>query len=481
MSMELDDKKQFLSQCPPFSSLSASNLDRLLKKLEISYERAGSGIDTAVLASELCVLRSGSVEVKDVNGHFIDRLSSGDSFGFQSYQHDSHNRDQVTFLEDTLLYRLPRTVIERLGNENPTFALFFEQERATRLHSSLDQKGRDYRLNQLVHELMIASPLCTHESASILDATKSMSQAKVSSILIVDNQALTGIMTDRDLRSRVLAQNLDTQRPVSEVMTRFPRTVNSSQTVYEAQRLMMSENIHHLPVVEGRRPVGIITLNDFIRAQNSEPVYMIQAINRAKNRDSLAKICDQLPELICKMIRANERADEVGRIITSITDSVTRQLIYLATQSLGPAPCQYAWVVFGSQARQDQMLGSDQDNGLILADDVSEDDMAGYFKAFAEFINGGLDKSGLRYCPGDVMAMSDKWRQPLRQWRQYFTRWIREPEPKALMHASIFYDLRHVAGAPELTRNLKQMVMEEAKKNTIFQACMSENALQSIL
>jgi CBS domain-containing protein len=479
MSMELDDKKQFLSQCPPFSSLSSSSLDQVLKKLEISYERAGSSIAPARLESGHFMLRSGSVEVKDSNGHLIDRLSSGDGFGFQSYQQDSSDRNQIAFLEDSLVYQFPRTVIENLSQENSTFALFFEQERAERLHSTLGQKGRDYRLNQRVSELMITAPLCTHESASILDASRSMSQAKVSSILIVDNESLTGIMTDRDLRSRVLAQNVDSQQSVSEVMTRHPRTVNASQTVYEAQLLMMSENIHHLPVVDQNRPVGIITLNDFIRAQNSEPVYMIQAINRARNRDSLAGICKQLPDLICKMIRANERAEEVGRIITSITDSVTRQLIHLATQSLGPAPCDYAWVVFGSQARQDQMLGSDQDNGLILADEVSEQDRVGYFKVFAEFINGGLDKSGLRYCPGDIMAMTDKWRQPLKQWRQYFTRWIREPEPKALMHASIFYDLRHVDGVPELTRNLKQMVLEEASKNTIFQACMSENALQS--
>ncbi len=487
--MEIDDKRQFLSQCPPFNSLDAAGTDLCLKKLQISFHKAGSQLDSDELDGDLCVLRTGSVELKGRQGAFIDRLSLGDCFslnqelGVHAQGEDSRQVERVVTLEDSLLFRFPAGVIHQLRSEQEAFAQYFQQEVAGRLHHSLDERGRDYRLNQRVDALMISEPLCSHHSASIFETAQSMSEAKVSSILIVDEERLMGIVTDRDLRSRVLAKAVSPEAPVSSVMTPNPRTIQAHQTVYEAQLLMMTANIHHLPVVENDadgqpKPVGIITLNDFIRAQNSEPVYMIQAINRAGNREALYRVAKQLPELILKMVRANVRAAEVGRIITSITDSITRQLIYLATRSLGEAPCDYAWVVFGSQARQDQMLGSDQDNGLILANDV-DDTQRAYFKRFAEFVNEGLDKSGLKYCPGGIMAMTEKWCQPLKIWQGYFTRWIREPEPKALMHASIFYDIRHVAGQRELTDALRSLVLTEAKKNTIFQACMSENALQS--
>lgn len=490
--MELDDKRQFLSQCPPFSSLESECLDLCMKHLEIAFFKVGTRLDTEQLGDGLYLLRTGSVELKGEAGVFHDRLSSGECFSFSVFcSSDSESGDsdscsgmqQVITLEDSLVFCFPHKLILQLMARNQDFSVFFDRKKAVCLQPPLDKHNRDFRLNQSVESLMISAPLCTPQSARIDEAAARMSSARVSSILVVDDERLTGILTDRDLRSRVLAKGVDPSGPVSSVMTENPRTIAREQTVYEAQLLMMTGNIHHLPVVEmdeggGKRPLGIITLNDFIRAQNSEPVYLIQAINRARKRDDLYAAARQLPELICKMIRANVKAAEVGRIITSITDSMTRKLIALATQSLGEAPCAYAWVVFGSQARQDQMLGSDQDNGLILARDV-DDTERGYFRQFAEFVNTGLDKSGLKFCPGGIMAMTEKWCQALPVWQQYFTRWIREPEPKALMHASIFYDIRHVVGDRELTDALRELVLHEAQKNTIFQACMTENALQS--
>jgi len=484
--MELDDKKQFLSQCPPFSSLDNMALERCLKKLRIRYEKAGNHLGSSEGRDDLFLLRTGSLELKGNNGLFIDRLSSGGCFGFSL--NEASNKateasvsmiEKAIFLEDSLVYCFPHELIEQLSLSSDDFAAFFQQHKVIPQHSSVGQNARDYRLNQQVQELMVLAPLCTHSSASISDTARKMSEVKVSSILIMEGKQLLGILTDRDLRSRVLGQGVEPARPVSDVMTSRPKTILATQSVYEAQLLMMMSNIHHLPVVDEKNALaGIITLNDFIRAQNSEPIYMIQAIHRAKNRETLYQINQKLPDLICKMIRANVRAEEIGRIITSLTDCVTKQLIFLATKLYGLEPCEYAWVVFGSQARQDQMLGSDQDNGLILADDVTENERD-YFKKMAEFVNEGLDKSGLKYCPGGIMAMTDKWRQPLSVWQQYFTRWIREPEPEALMHASIFYDIRHVHGQKKLTSNLMNLVLDEAKKNTIFQACMSANALRS--
>jgi CBS domain-containing protein len=239
---------------------------------------------------------------------------------------------------------------------------------------------------------------------------------------------------------------------------------------------MMSEGIHHLPVLDGQNPIGIITLSDILRTNNVEPLSLIRTINYAHTVEDLSAAAGQVPGLVVKLIERDTRAVEIGEIITSLTDSMTRRLLVLAAEKFGVPPCDYAWLAFGSQARQEQVLGSDQDNGLLLPDSISAE-QADYFRDFAEFVNGGLDKCGMPYCPGDIMAKNEKWRMNLKDWKTCFAAWIEEPSPKALMHSSIFFDMRHIAGNVELSKALLSYVLERAQSNTIFLALMCENSL----
>ncbi len=470
-----DDQKLFVSQCPPFNQLSEDVLGRTLKKLKISHEKAGADLSMDRYRG-IVLIRSGSLELRNESNSLIDKMSVANCFLFT--EQAVNQVASAHCLEDCLLYFFPLSLLDELGDERDTINDFFHATEHARLSRVLDSRERNYCLNQRVSELMVHDPIRVQADETIRSAAQRMSEAKISSLIVVRDSELAGIVTDRDLRSRVLAAGVDPDRPISEVMTSNPITIRRSQTVYEAQLLMMTKNIHHLPVMSGMAPVGIITLNDFVRAQNSEPIYLIHAINRCKTMEQLEERCKALPELIDKMIRANVRAHEIGRIITSITDAVTRQLIFLAKQIYGELPCQYAWVVFGSQARADQMLGSDQDNGLILERELNESEGA-LFENFARFVNDGLDRSGLKYCPGGIMAMNEQWRQPLAEWKGYFAHWIVEPDPKAMMHASIFYDIRHVDGDGALTASLIDFVAKEATKNSIFHARMAENTLQS--
>ena len=470
-----DDQKLFVSQCPPFNHLSEEALNRALKKLKIGHEKAGASLSMERYPG-IILIRSGSLELRNESGSLIDKMSASNCFIFSGLT--VNQAASAHCLEDCLLYFFPIVVLDDLGDERSTIDDFFHATEHARLSRVLDSRERNYCLNQRVAELMVNDPIHVQADESIRAAAQRMSEAKISSLIVVKNGELAGIVTDRDLRSRVLAAGVDPDKSISEVMTLNPKTIRRSQTVYEAQLLMMTENIHHLPVMSGSAPVGIITLNDFVRAQNSEPIYLIHAINRAKTVEQIEDRCRALPELIDKMIRANVRAHEIGRIITSITDAVTKQLIFLARKEYGELPCKYAWVVFGSQARADQMLGSDQDNGLILERELSDSESA-HVESVARFVNDGLDRSGLKYCPGGIMAMNEKWRQSLSVWKGYFAHWIVEPDPKALMHASIFYDIRHVDGVSALTNELKEFVAKEAAKNSIFHARMAENTLQS--
>ena len=141
--MELDDKKHFLSECLPFRSLQDESLERVLKQLHLRYEKAGTQLPVNEFSETLLLLRSGSGEARNAEGEFIDRLSSGDSLGFHLANHPDSEWATFSILEDALIYQFPKSFIEQLCQEDADFASFFAEEKAQRLHHSIDEKGRD--------------------------------------------------------------------------------------------------------------------------------------------------------------------------------------------------------------------------------------------------------------------------------------------------------------------------------------------------
>jgi CBS domain-containing protein len=303
-----------------------------------------------------------------------------------------------------------------------------------------------------------------------------MKEHHISSLLIRDNEQLVGIITDRDFRIRVLASGVADSEPVSSVMTHDPMAIDPESELHDAQLKMMAEGIRHLPVLDGQQLVGMISQTDILRANNIEPVSLNHAINRASDVDALARVAEEIPALIVKLVARDTRAIEVGKVLTTLSDGITRKLLKLAEDRFGTPPCDYAWLAFGSQGRQEQALGSDQDNALLLPDDAGAD-CARYFRDLAGFVNDGLDRCGMPYCPGEIMAKNEKWRMTLSGWKKCFSGWIEEPSPKAVMHSSIFFDMRHIAGKAELTTALHEYVLQKAQKNTIFLAMMCDNSL----
>ncbi|MCV6614576.1 MAG: DUF294 nucleotidyltransferase-like domain-containing protein, partial [Cellvibrionaceae bacterium] len=285
-----------------------------------------------------------------------------------------------------------------------------------------------------------------------------------------------------DMRSRVVAENLDYQTPVKEVMTANPTIVNHDAMLFEALMIMSSNNIHHLPVVDGNgrgaeQVKGILTATDVIKHQRSEPVYLIGEASRVKDRAGLVQIAKDIPTLLRNMIARDARAEEVGRVVTTVTDAITRQLIKQAIEQLGEPPVPFAWLAFGSQGRQEQSAKSDQDNGLLLSNKVKPEHDE-YFKALANYVCDGLNECGYIYCPGEIMATTDRWRQPLKKWQECFYRWIDQPSPKALMHSSIFFDMRAIYGDEDLFDELQDSVLTRCQGNSIFLASLTHNALQ---
>jgi CBS domain-containing protein len=386
-------------------------------------------------------------------------------------------RNHSVALEDALIYHLDGGAFATARQQSTAFDTWFIRALSDRL--TMQPQAQTFRgvSGETVRSLVMRPPVISRPEATIREVARKMVEERVSAMLISDDNGVQGIVTDRDIRSRVVAAGLTGDRPVTEIMTREPITLEGDAHAYEAAIVMMQDNIHHLPVTADGKLIGMVSRSDFMRLETEHPLYLVSDIGKQTTAAGVVEACARMPALIVGQMESDASGEQLGKFITMITDTVTRQLLRIAEAELGTPPCDYAWIALGSQGRFEQSARSDQDNALLLSNEVAEGDDA-YFEAMARIVNDGLHECGYVYCPGDVMASNAKWRQPLDVWKGYFHRWITVPEQKALMHANIFFDLRCVAGRAKLVDELKKSVREDARKNEIFLALMAKNAMQ---
>lgn len=473
------DVVDFLRSHPPFHFLDEDTLSFLASRIQVSYFVAGENIEINDTDRSLRVIRSGSVEIRNEHGQLIDRVNDGACLGFTSLLTGEAATRQFSALDDGLLYLISEDDFQHLRQNEQAFDRFFIRKFEQRLKDSNNTQVSNIDFGLNLNSVANRNLALIQENNSIKEAAQKMTEYRASSVLVCDEQEnITGIVTDRDLRTRVVAKAVDINEPVSSIMTKQPNSLSESHSLYDAYLKMMSTNIHHLPVTENNKAIGIITLSDILRRRNSEPLFLTQQISKAKSTADLEHAVSTLPELIENLVLAKVGPEELGRVTTSITDALTQRLIQLAEDEYGPAPCKYSWLAFGSQGREEQTLNSDQDNGLLLEDSATKSDYE-YFHLLANFVCDGLNQCGIPHCPGDVMAKNKKWCVNYSQWRKYFEKWIAEPDPKAQMHISIFFDLRCLCGDTSLVENLKTHIGNLSKNNSLFLACMLENIMKN--
>lgn len=436
----------------------------------------------------LHVIHSGQVEIRSVTGKIFGRIGSGQAFGIRALLGGGCSTYRAVGIQGGLLLKLPREAFMQLNEIHPQFERHFEPVGIERVgltpfgrvgapeSAASPSAGLDLMV-LTARDMMTRNPISVSPADTANAAAKKMRERRISCLPVVEGESIVGIVTDADFRNRVVAEGCGCHVSVGEIMTKQPITLTPDALAFDALASMMQRAISHVPVVEEGRLVGILTQTDLIRAQSRSAVYMIGEIGRKPDVASIAAIVADVPKLLVSLVASGASAHKIGHIISSVTDSVTNRLITLAEDKLGRAPVAYLWLACGSQGRQEQTGVSDQDNCMILSDDYSEAEHGAYFKAFAQFVCDGLNEVGYVYCPGEMMATTDKWRQPLSVWRRYFRKWIDEPEPMAQMLASVMFDLRAIRGEEALFRSLQDEMLPYARANSLFIAHMLSNSL----
>ena len=484
MEIELIEIRDFLAQRHPFDALPDERLNLLPKMLEVRYLRRRREFPPKDAGGNyLYILRSGAVDLLDDQDHLIEKLAEGDLYIVPCQLVDVGRATRGIVTEDTLLYLLPCQRLQELRSAETEFNRHFSESMRERLRQALNtvQEASDQvgmaQLALEVGSLLTKAPVAVSADTSIRNAARTMTDQNVSSIMLMEQEHLVGILTDRDLRSRCVAQGISPDQPARSIMTSQPLTIRQDSLLLDALMTMTRLNVHHLPVLDGQRVVGMLTASDLARLQSANSAFIAADIRKSGSLEELINACKRLPELQYQLANSGVSARRIGEAISSITDSLTLRLIEMAEAELGPAPVPYTWLCGGSQARAEQSSHSDQDNALLISDQLQPQHEP-WFAELAQRVCAGLDACGFVYCPGDAMARNPQWRQPLRIWRRYFDNWIDKPEPMALMLSSIFFDLRPVCGDHSLFEALQQETLSKTRGNGIFTAYLVANALQ---
>ena len=484
MEVEQLEIREHLRRHPPFSFLDEDQLNRVSGQVEIAYFRAGSDIiSRGQELTDLHYVRQGSVEVFRSSGEFYNRLGEGDIFGQIGLISGRGARFPVRAQEDTLLYFIPAAVFRELCEQSDAFADFIEVEDRTRLrHAGSRSRAGSEMMTTRVQRLVQRAPVMLPATAEVGEAARLMTEVGVSCMLVCaddqpeDHPRLVGIVTDSDLRRRVVAAGLPHETPLGEIMSESLVSVESDDYLFAALMAMLKHNVHHLPVTERMKPVGVIDLADVVGHESRNSLFVVRNIHDQADLDGLIRLLPDVRGSFVRMVNEGATAAMIGSAVATMGRAFKQRLLELAEARLGPPPVPYCFLAHGSMARDEQSLVTDQDNALVLDDDYRPGEHGDYFRDLASFVCDGLAELGYPLCKGNIMATNPELRQPLSVWKERFSAWIDKPDRPALLKSSIFFDLDGVHGQTHLADALKQWIAERASQSPAFLGCLAHNA-----
>jgi CBS domain-containing protein len=495
--MSIEDALILLKKTPPFSFLDTSVLANVAGEVVEEFYPKGRTIQhqSGPAPEHLAVIRSGAVKVfvRTNEGEEVlaDYRTAGDFFGLLSFACGELSRDTIVAEEDTSCLLIRKESVLGLMKTNAAFSEFCFRSRLKRLADMTYREIRDRTLlygggdkllfTNILDDLATREVITASEDISIQAAAEIMSDRNISSLVLLDAHGFpSGMITDRDLRNKVVARDRHTGGRVGDIMSATVIKSEARDYCFEALLKMMRYRIHHLLVVDKGQMKGIITSHDLMMLQGTSPLSVAREIEHQDTIDGLAPVSHKIDKIITLLIREGAKASHITRIMTEINDRLLKKVLEITEAKLGPPPLGYCWVVFGSEGRKEQTFRTDQDNAIIYEDpkDGSEE-ASRYFAEFGVRMRDALSRCGIPPCSADYMASNPRWRQPLAVWKGYFSDWVNSPTPEAILRSLIFFDFRPVHGNVLIAEQLRAFLGHRVRGSSIFLAHMADTVLRN--
>ncbi|OEU82835.1 MAG: hypothetical protein BA865_09465 [Desulfobacterales bacterium S5133MH4] len=438
---------------------------------------------------------------KDGVDILLEYRTEGEFFGSASLINGTGPAFDVRAHEDTVCYLLPKETFDELMHNHVGFHEHFAirvSKLAYRLRKaqtgifapggvsdSVVFRSDGYLFNVTAGDLVKRKPVTCSPYHEVALVAKLMAREGVGAVVVADvrNRPL-GVVTKSDMTNRILAAGKTGSEPIRTVMSAPVLSVAPREPCFSVLLKMASFDCHHICVVLEGVLQGVISQHDFILLQGSNPLAVINDIQKQTTVEGVAQLVDAIDRTVKGLLNSGVSAREIATFISECNDRLTRRLIALTEESLreegsGPTPVPYCWLALGSEGRKEQTLRTDQDNAIIYSDPEpgSGHDTHEYFLRLAQRVTSGLERCGFPLCKGDVMASNPRWCQPESVWKRYFSLWINKASPEDLRNCTIFFDFRSLAGVTVLAQRLRAFLNHNIEKNRAFLRHLTTNAL----
>jgi CBS domain-containing protein len=490
---------QFLRRTLPFKELDGPSLEHLAAQWIIDYFPKGTLIfeQGVTEVTHLFLIQKGGVKAyftgPDTMTALVDFGGEGTAFGASSLIR-GHKADlNVETVEDTFCFLLEKSAFLKLVQSNPRLSQYylagFSEDFVLAAYSELRKervraKNQEhlYLFNKRASDLTKGPVEAISPAATIQEAASLMSAKSIGSLLIRGGDGnLIGIVTDKDLRSKVVAKGLDPGCSVTEIMASPVKTIGAQSLCFDAMLAIMQQQVGHLVVEDRNEIVGVVTAHDIVLSQGSSPVKLFQEIASQSRIEDLYELSHKIPLLVRSLIEEGGRAPDITRIITVLNDGLLDRLFSLLESEFGPPPVPFCWLLLGSEGREEQTFRTDQDNALVYEDPdgpAQSEKADSYFGAFVRQAADHLIACGYPPSKHDTLASNPRWCKPYAIWDGYFSEWISTPDPREVCRALVFFDFRAGSGSAVLVDRLRDQFTRLARQQHTFLMQLAGYCLQ---
>ena len=453
--MSIADIKLFLKTCYPFELLTDYQLDEIINNLEMVYFKQNENIKS--LSEFYYIVLKGVVVEKDLAGNEVNYYGEKDSFDYLSIV--GQNENQFITLEESIIYRFPSNVLLKLISENQDFANYFKKTSKEKLSSIASENPY---LFAKIKDIYYQKPLIVESNVSIYEAVKKMTEEKALSIIVKYDQEY-GIVTDSDLRKKVILGRKNVEDPIGDIANKNIISVSPETFLFDAIITMMKNNIKRVVIKDEKGNIlGILNEIDILAQYSNQPQFLTLKVEKAKTIQELKTISEATVNTVRLLHKEGIRTRHIMKFVSEINEKLFQKIFnLLADQEIKQNCC---LIVMGSEGRQEQILKTDQDNGLIITDGFQSEHLEKFAKDFVE----ALKTLGYPECKGNVMLTNPYWRKSLKDYKESVFNYINNITPENMLNLAILIDLRPIEGQTHLGEELRDYIFEKVSNNKTF-------------
>ncbi|MDH4943515.1 putative nucleotidyltransferase substrate binding domain-containing protein [Sulfurimonas sp. C5] len=450
--MSILDQRRLIESIHPFELLSSVELDNLMSKIDIAYYTKETLLVSPRLESiAFYIIIKGQVS-EYVDNELYNIYNEGDSFDADAliYQETS-SRFVVT--EDLICYEIKKDDFLDLM-QNKKIQGYFLQDFISR-HKQLKEYHNSSELTPFlvarVSDIYLHEACIVSSQTSIYDALQKQKRFKAS-IIIVDEKEC--VVTDTDLKEKVLLGNVQIDEPIETIATSKMVSVEKEEFLFNALLVMTHEEIKRVVVQDGGKIIGVLEQLDLLSFFANHSHLVAVQIDRANSIEDLQGIQDDVKNLILALTAKGVKVRYITKLVSALNEKIYKKAFEMCVDESLQNKC--SLIVMGSEGREEQGVKSDQDNALIVDDSV---DVALFEKPMMQ-INSFLLDIGFPECKGGVMVSNPFWRRNVRSYQELIDGWSSSMDESTLQNLSIFLDAKCVSGNCDLLDGLKDFLFQ---------------------